>query len=70
MTAVSSIIFLISPKWNLSTARIFALFESSQYSGAAAYIVIMIIIILAAIALINLLVNMLFKPKYMKRTNP
>lgn len=67
MTAVSSIIFLISPKWNLSTARIFALFESSQYSGAAAYIVIMIVIILAAIALINLLVNLLFKPKYLKR---
>ncbi len=69
MTAVSSVIFLISPKWNLSTARIFALFESSQYSGAAAYIVIMIVAILAAISLINLLVNLLFKPKYLKRAN-
>lgn len=38
MTAVSSIIFLISPKWNLATARVFALFESSKYSDAAAYI--------------------------------
>ena len=46
MTAVSTIIFLISARWNLVTARIFSLFEVSQYSAAAAYIVIMIIVIM------------------------
>lgn len=68
MTAVSAVIFLISPRWNLATARIFALFESSQYSGAAAYIVIMIVIILGAIGVINLIINQLFKPKYLKKS--
>ena len=56
MTAVSSIIFLISPRWNVATTRIFSLFEISKYSDAAAYIVIMIVVILAAIALLNRLV--------------
>ncbi len=57
MTAVSTVIFLISPRWNLATTRVFSLFEASKYSDAAAYIVIMIIIILAAIALLNGLVG-------------
>ncbi len=59
MTAVSAVIFLISPRWNLATISIFSLFESSKYSDAAAYIVIMILIILAAIGLLNLLVSLL-----------
>jgi iron(III) transport system permease protein len=69
MTAVSSVIFLISPKWNLATARIFALFESSLYSDAAAYITIMIIIILAAIIVISVLVDFFFKPAYLKKNS-
>jgi len=56
MTAVSSIIFLISPRWNVATTRIFSLFEISKYSDAAAYIVIMIVVIVAAIALLDRLV--------------
>jgi len=56
MTAVSSIIFLISPRWNVATTRIFSLFEISKYSDAAAYIVIMIVVILAAISLLNYIV--------------
>jgi len=59
MTAVSAVIFLISPRWNLATISIFSLFESSKYSAAAAYIVVMIMIILAAIGILNLLVNLL-----------
>lgn len=57
MTAVSAIIFLVSAKWNLVTTRIFSLFEVSQYSDAAAYIVIMIVVIMAAIFILNFLVN-------------
>ncbi len=63
MTAVSAVIFLISPRWNLATAGIFSLFESSKYSDAAAYIVVMIAIIIAAIGILNLLVGLLGKPE-------
>ncbi len=59
MTAVSAVIFLISPRWNLATISIFSLFESSKYSDAAAYIVVMIAIIIVAIGGLNLLVGLL-----------
>jgi iron(III) transport system permease protein len=62
MTAVSAVIFLISPRWNLATTRVFSLFEASKYSDAAAYIIIMIAIILAAIGLLNLLVGRMGRP--------
>jgi iron(III) transport system permease protein len=57
MTAVSSIIFLISARWNLATAKIFSLFEVSKFSDAAAYIIIMITVIMTAIGVLNLLVS-------------
>lgn len=63
MTAVSTIIFLISPKWNLATARVFALFESSKYSDAAAYITMMIVIIVVFIGLIRFIVDFLLSPR-------
>lgn len=59
MTAVSAIIFLISARWNVVTTRIFSLFEVSQYSGAAAYIVVMIAVIMSAIFILNIMVNRL-----------
>ncbi|MFV0529021.1 MAG: ABC transporter permease [Lachnospiraceae bacterium] len=66
MTAVSSVIFLISPRWNLATTRVFSLFEVSQYSDAAAYIFVMIFIIVIVIGIINLIVDLLFKPKHLR----
>ena len=57
MTAVSAIIFLVSARWNVVTTRIFSLFEVSQYSDAAAYIVIMIAVIITAIYVLNSLVE-------------
>jgi iron(III) transport system permease protein len=63
MTAVSAVIFLISPRWNLATANIFSLFESSKYSDAAAYIIVMIVIILAVIGLLSALVGRLGRPE-------
>jgi len=59
MTAVSTVIFLISPRWNLATISIFSLFESSKYSDAAAYIIVMILFIVVAIGVLNLLVGFL-----------
>jgi iron(III) transport system permease protein len=63
MTAVSAIIFLVSPRWPLATSKIFSLFEASRYSDAAAYVTIMIVIILVAIGIINLLVGFLLAPR-------
>lgn len=59
MTAVSAVIFLISPRWNLATISIFSLFEASKYSDAAAYIVVMIVIIVVAIGGLNMVVGLL-----------
>ncbi len=67
MTAVSSVIFLISPKWNLATARILSLFESSQYSNAAAFILVMMGAILIAIVVISIVVNIFLTPGYIKQ---
>lgn len=63
MTAVSSIIFLISPKWSLATSRVFALFESSKYSDAAAYITLMIVIIVVFIGIIRFFVDFLLSAR-------
>jgi iron(III) transport system permease protein len=63
MTAVSAIIFLVSPRWPLATSKIFSLFEASRYSDAAAYVTIMIVIILVAIGIINFLVGFLLAPR-------
>jgi iron(III) transport system permease protein len=63
ITAVSAVIFLVSPRWSLATTKVFSLFESSKYSDAAAYVTIMIVIILLAIVLINLLVRTLLSPR-------
>lgn len=67
ITAVSMIIFLVSPRWNLATSRLYSLIENSKFSTAAAYILVLMIIIAVAIVLINLVVNALFMPKYLKK---
>ena len=63
MTAVSAIIFLVSPRWPLATSKIFSLFEASKYSDAAAYVMIMIVVILVAIGIINALVKFFLSPR-------
>lgn len=57
ITAVSTIIFLISPAWTLATSRIFSLFESSKYSDAAAYVTVLIAIILVTILILESLIH-------------
>ncbi|MCH1981352.1 iron ABC transporter permease [Ruminococcus sp. OA3] len=66
VTAISSVMFLISPKWNLITARVYNAFSNSQYSRAAAMVTVMIVFILAAIGVINVIVNIIFKPRYLR----
>lgn len=67
ITAVSMVVFLVSPRWSLATSRLFSLFETSQYSTAAAYILVLMMVIAIAMALISTLVNFLFMPKYMRQ---
>lgn len=66
MTAVSTVVFLISAKWNLVTAKIFSLFEVSQYSASAAYIIVMIVVIMFVIGILNLLVNRIGKKRVIR----
>jgi iron(III) transport system permease protein len=63
MTAVSTVIFLTSPRWPLSTSKVYALFEIGRYSAAAAMTMIMIVIILLAIGILNFLVQLALKPR-------
>ena len=63
MTAVSAIIFLVSPRWSLATSKIYSLFETSMYSRAAAYVIIMVVVILIAISIINLLIKLTLNPR-------
>ena len=63
MTAVSAIIFLVSPRWSLATSKIFSLFETSKYSSAAAYVMVMVVVILIAISIINFLVRLMLNPR-------
>ncbi|MDR3311590.1 MAG: iron ABC transporter permease [Spirochaetaceae bacterium] len=63
MTAVSAIIFLVSPRWPLATSKIFSLFEASRYSDAAAYVTLMVAVILAAIGIINMAVTLMLSPR-------
>lgn len=63
ITAVSAIIFLVSPKWNLVTSKIYTLFDQAKYSQAAAFVTMMVIILLAFIGLFNLVIQKLLSPK-------
>lgn len=63
MTAVSTVIFLVSPKWPLATAKVQGLFDISKFSDAAALVVIMIITMLVVIFFINIAVTLILKPR-------
>ena len=63
VTAVSTIIFLVSPRWPLATAQVFSIFEGNLFSLAAAYVVVLVVIILTAIAVISIVVQFILKPR-------
>lgn len=62
ITAVSAIIFLVSPKWNLVTSKIYTLFDQAKYSQAAAFVTMMVIILLLFIGLFQVVINKLLAP--------
>lgn len=61
MTAVSTVIFLISPRWNLMTTAVLSQVEMSKFSAAAAYVSIMLVIIIAVIKFLDFSVSRLDK---------
>ncbi len=63
ITAVSAVIFLVSPKWNLVTSKIYSLFDQAAYGQAAAYVTMMVGILLVFIGIFNGLVNLLLAPR-------
>ena len=59
MTAVSAVILLISPRWNLVTVSILSQVENLRLGIAAAYVIILIIMMMVAIVIIEALVKRL-----------
>lgn len=63
ITAVSAVIFLISPRWNLVTSKIYTLFDQAKYSQAAAFVTMLVVILLVFIGIFNGLINLLLAPR-------
>lgn len=64
MTAVSSIIFLVSARWQLVTVSIMAQVEQADFGTASAQVTIMLIIILIAISLMGFSIGRLGRGEY------
>ena len=63
ITAVSAVIFLVSPRWTLVTSKIYGLFDLAKYGQAAAFVTMMIGILLVFIGIFNKLINLLLAPR-------
>lgn len=63
ITAVSAVIFLVSPKWKLVTSNIYSLFDLAKYGQAAAFVTMMVGILLVFIGLFNAIINFLLAPR-------
>ena len=57
ITAISAVILLVTPRWNLVTVRINAFAEIGNYGPACAYATLLIIVVYAAVALMNLFIK-------------
>jgi len=64
MTAVSSIIFLVSARWQLVTVSIMEQVEQANFGTASAQVTIMLIIILLAIALMGFSIGRFGRGEY------
>ena len=62
ITAVSAVIFLVSPRWKLVTSNIYSLFDLAKYGQAAAFVTMMVGILLVFIGLFNTVINFLLAP--------
>ena len=63
ITAVSAVIFLVSPRWKLVTSNIYSLFDLAKYGQAAAFVTMMVGILLVFIGLFNAVINLLLAPR-------
>lgn len=63
ITAVSAVIFLVSPKWNVITTKIYTLFDQAKYGQAAAFVTMMIVILLVFIGIFDRVIKVLLAPK-------
>lgn len=63
MAAVSTVIFLVSPRWSLATTTVFSLFDGSKYGDAAAYVLVLIAAIFVGMLVLNLLVKLILAPR-------
>ena len=63
ITAVSAVIFLVSPRWTLVTSKIYGLFDLAKYGQAAAFVTMLIGILLVFIGLFNTIINLLLAPR-------
>lgn len=63
ITAVSAVIFLVSPRWNLVTSKIYTLFDQAKYSQAAAFVTMLVVILLVFIGIFNGMINLLLAPR-------
>jgi iron(III) transport system permease protein len=57
ITAISAVILLVTPRWNMVTVQINSLAEKGNYGEACAYATILIVIVYAAVALMNLFIK-------------
>lgn len=63
ITAVSAVIFLVSPKWNVITTKIYTLFDQAKYGQAAAFVTMMIVILLVFIGIFDRVIKALLSPR-------
>lgn len=63
ITAVSAVIFLVSPRWNVITSKIYTLFDQAKYGQAAAFVTMMVVILLVFIGIFDGLIKVLLTPK-------
>jgi iron(III) transport system permease protein len=63
ITAVSAVIFLVSPKWNVITTKIYTLFDQAKYGQAAAFVTMMIVILLVFICIFDRVIKILLSPR-------
>lgn len=63
ITAVSAVIFLVSPRWNVITSKIYTLFDQAKYGQAAAFVTMMVVILLVFIGIFDGAIKALLAPK-------
>lgn len=57
ITAISAVILLVTPRWNMVTVQINSLAEKGNYGEACAYATILIIVVYVAVVLMNLFIK-------------